>query len=146
VLGVVLAPVSGDLYAGAEGLGAILARPGHPERPIAARVAPATGWTAVGSRSHGDKAAEADYLAGLPVIARQARGSSLKFCLVAEGQADIYPRFGPTHEWDTAAGHAVLAAAGGRVEVLEEGGAGGETLGYGKPGFLNPRFVARGRD
>jgi 3'(2'), 5'-bisphosphate nucleotidase len=140
VLGVVLAPVLGDLYAGAEGLGAILARAGDADRPIAARPAPATDWIAVGSRSHGDKAAEARYLAGFPVTTRQARGSSLKFCLVAEGQADIYPRFGETHEWDTAAGHAVLAAAGGRVEVI-----GGGVLGYGKPGFLNPPFVARGQ-
>ncbi len=66
-------------------------------------------------------------------------GSSLKFCRVAQGHADLYPRLGRTMEWDVAAGHAVLAAAGGRVETLE-----GEPLRYAKPGFENPHFVARG--
>ncbi len=140
VLGVVLAPALGDLYAGAEGLGAIRSRPGEADRVIAARSAPDTGWTAVGSRSHADTVAESRFLADFPVTTRQTRGSSLKFCLVAEGEADLYPRFGTTHEWDTAAGHAVLAAAGGRVEVIGNG-----VLGYGKPGFLNPPFVARGQ-
>jgi 3'(2'), 5'-bisphosphate nucleotidase len=151
VLGVVLAPVLGDLYAGAEGLGAVVSRAGGADHPITARPAPDADWIAVGSRSHGDQAAEARYLARFPVTTRRARGSSLKFCLVAEGQADIYPRFGPTCEWDTAAGHAVLLAAGGRVEVLDETplqnhAATRPELGYGKPGFLNPPFVARGRD
>ena len=66
-------------------------------------------------------------------------GSSLKFCLVATGVADLYPRLGRTMEWDTAAGHAVLRAAGGRVTDLH-----GNELGYGKPGFENPHFVASG--
>jgi 3'(2'), 5'-bisphosphate nucleotidase len=66
-------------------------------------------------------------------------GSSLKFCRLAEGVADIYPRFGPTMEWDTAAGHAILVAAGGSVTTLD-----GHPLRYGKPGFLNPHFIARG--
>ena len=66
-------------------------------------------------------------------------GSSLKFCLVAEGKADVYPRFGPTMEWDTAAGDAVLRAAGGRVETTD-----GAPFLYGKPGFRNPGFIARG--
>jgi 3'(2'), 5'-bisphosphate nucleotidase len=65
----------------------------------------------------------------------------LKFCVVAAGEADLYPRFGRTMEWDTAAGHAVLLAAGGRVADLE-----GRPLRYGKPGFENPHFVAFGRD
>ncbi len=67
-------------------------------------------------------------------------GSSLKFCLVAAGEADIYPRIGTTMEWDTAAGHAVLAAAGGSVTGLD-----GEPFVYGKPGFRNGNFIARGR-
>src|SRR5262249_8566122 len=67
-------------------------------------------------------------------------GSALKFCLVAEGIADLYPRLGRTMEWDTAAGHAVVLAAGGCVTTLD-----GAELGYGKPGFDNPHFVARGR-
>lgn len=66
-------------------------------------------------------------------------GSSLKFCLVATGEADIYPRYGPTCEWDTAAGHAVLMAAGGSVKTMD-----GVDLPYGKPTFLNPEFIARG--
>jgi 3'(2'), 5'-bisphosphate nucleotidase len=66
-------------------------------------------------------------------------GSSVKFCLVAAGEADIYPRYGATSEWDTAAGHAVLLAAGGSVRTLD-----GQELLYGKPGFLNPEFIARG--
>jgi 3'(2'), 5'-bisphosphate nucleotidase len=68
-------------------------------------------------------------------------GSALKFGVLARGDADLYPRFGPTMEWDTAAGHAVLKAAGGSVCTLD-----GAELGYGKPGFENPPFIARGRD
>ena len=134
-----MAPVPGDLYAGAEGAGAVLARAGAPDRSIVVRPAPPDGWIAVGSRSHGDRGAEDGFLAGFPVIERRSRGSSLKFCLIAEGAADIYPRFGPTCEWDTAAGHAVLAAAGGRVDLV-----GGGPLRYGKAGFRNPHFVAFG--
>ena len=66
-------------------------------------------------------------------------GSSLKFCLLARAEADLYPRLGRTMEWDTAAGHAVLQAAGGSVQTLD-----GTPLSYGKPGFENPHFVARG--
>ena len=70
-----------------------------------------------------------------------ACGSSLKFCAVAAGRADLYPRFGPTCLWDTAAGHAVLSAAGGRVETAE-----GQPLTYGpRPKFLNPDFIAYGK-
>ncbi|HEX3066807.1 MAG TPA: inositol monophosphatase family protein, partial [Dongiaceae bacterium] len=68
-----------------------------------------------------------------------AAGSSLKFCRIAEGLADLYPRFGRTMEWDTAAGHAVLAAAGGHVETLD-----GKPMRYGKQGCENPNFIARG--
>ena len=67
-------------------------------------------------------------------------GSSLKFCLIAEGKADIYPRFGPTNEWDTAAGQGVLEAAGGEVVTTD-----GQPLAYGKPGFANPHFIARSK-
>ena len=79
------------------------------------------------------------YLAGLPVKQRISAGSSLKFCRLAEGKADVYPRFGPTMEWDTAAGHAVLMYAGGQV-ITEDG----MPLKYGKPEFRNPFFIARG--
>ena len=74
------------------------------------------------------------------ITEQRIAGSSLKFCLVAEGVADLYPRFGRTMEWDTAAGHAVLAAAGGSVTTTD-----GQELRYGKPGFENPHFIARGR-
>ena len=144
VLGVVFAPVPGDLYTGIVGVGARLARPGEPERTILAREAPASGWVAVGSRNHYDPKTEGPFLSAFPVGERRSRGSSLKFGLIAEGAADIYPRVGPTCEWDTAAGHAVLLAAGGRVLAIDASGA-GTPLGYGKPGFRNPHFVAFGR-
>jgi len=93
---------------------------------------------AVASRSHSNPATEA-YLAACESEERVSIGSSLKFVLVAEGMADLYPRPAPTMEWDTAAGHAVLAAAGGRVFDLD-----GQPLTYGKERFFNPGFVASG--
>jgi 3'(2'), 5'-bisphosphate nucleotidase len=93
----------------------------------------------VASRSHSDRAT-AEFLKGVDVKQFRSAGSSLKFCLVAAGEADIYPRAGRTMEWDTAAGHAVLAAAGGSVTRWD-----GSPLTYGKPGFENPAFVAKGR-
>ena len=95
-------------------------------RRIAVRKPPPTGLVALTSRSHLDTASEA-YLARWRVTERRAMGSSLKFCLIAEGKADLYPRLAPTREWDTAAGHAVLAAAGGDVLTPESG-----PLRYGK--------------
>ena len=93
----------------------------------------------MGSRSHND-AATAEFLKGFAVKQFISAGSSLKFCLVAAGEADIYPRHGRTMEWDTAAGHAVLRAAGGTVTRWD-----GAPFTYGKPGFENPPFVARGK-
>ena len=142
VLGVVLEPVASRLYAGVVGQGAwVQDRSGR--RAMACRkLAPATeaGWVLACSRSHGDEAALTAWLAGRPVARRIAIGSSLKFGLIASGQADVYPRFGRTMEWDTAAGHAVLRAAGGSVTDLQ-----GQPLRYGKPGFENPHFVAWGQ-
>jgi 3'(2'), 5'-bisphosphate nucleotidase len=138
VLGVVLAPAIGRLFAGAAGLGA-LAEQGGSRRAIRCRAVPAEGLTVVSSRSHGDAAALDAFLAGRRVAASVNAGSSLKLCLLAAGEADLYPRFGRTMEWDIAAGHAVLLAAGGRVVTLQ-----GEPLRYGKPGFENPHFVAEG--
>ncbi|MBM3567553.1 MAG: 3'(2'),5'-bisphosphate nucleotidase CysQ [Alphaproteobacteria bacterium] len=106
---------------------------------IAARRPPSEGLTAMVSRSHMTAETEA-FLARLPIAARLVSGSSVKFCRIAEGRADIYPRHGPTREWDSAAAHAVLAAAGGSVRDFE-----GRDLSYGKPGWRNPAFVARGR-
>jgi 3'(2'), 5'-bisphosphate nucleotidase len=101
---------------------------------------PDEGLTVVASRSHGDAAALDALLAGRKVAKLTNAGSSLKLCLVAEGLADLYPRQGRTMEWDIAAGHAVLAAAGGNVCHLADGLA----LRYGKGGFENPHFVASG--
>jgi 3'(2'), 5'-bisphosphate nucleotidase len=138
VLGVVLAPALGRMYAGAQGLVAWVESQGQ-RQPIACRRIPPEGLTVVASRSHGDAAALDALLAGQTVAELVQAGSSLKLCLVAEGQADLYPRLGRTMEWDIAAGHAVLAAAGGSVRCL-----GGSLLAYGKPGLDNPHFVARG--
>lgn len=138
VLGVVLVPALGRLYAGTVGEGAFV-EDGDGRRAIACRRAPQEGLTIVSSRSHGDSDALAGFLEGRPVASSVAAGSSLKFCLVAAGDADLYPRLGRTMEWDTAAGHAVVSAAGGRVSAV-----GGGELGYGKPGFENPHFVAQG--
>lgn len=139
VLGAVYAPVIDALYLAA-GPGTAVAETGGIVRPIAARTPPAEGLTIIDSRSHGDARALRRWLAGRAVAHRTVAGSSLKFCRVAEGAADVYPRFGPTSEWDTAAGHAVLLAAGGGVVTLE-----GEDLRYRKAGYLNPSFVALGR-
>lgn len=139
VLGVILAPALARLYA-ANG-GTALLDDGTGRRPICARRLPAEGATVVSSRSHGDAEALARFMAGRRATASTVAGSSLKFCLLAAGEADLYPRFGRTMEWDTAAGDAILRAAGGRVTDLD-----GQPLTYGKPGFENPHFVALGRD
>jgi 3'(2'), 5'-bisphosphate nucleotidase len=155
VLGVVLAPAvpgpggvqlaapGGCLYAGIVGQGA-WAEDATGRRAIHCRSAPPEGLTVLASRSHGDEAALQAFLAGHLAGRRVARlgtaGSSLKLCLLAAGQADLYPRLGRTMEWDIAAGHAVLAAAGGSVCRVDDGG----PLVYGKPGFENPHFFARG--
>ncbi len=140
VLGIVHIPALGTTYAGAVPDGATRQKDDEKPRPIEARVQPAGGAIVLSSRSHGDDTAMAEFLAEEQVGGHRVAGSALKFCLVAEGVADLYPRLGRTMEWDTAAGHAVLAAAGGSVSTLA-----GEELRYGKPGFENPHFVARGR-
>lgn len=103
------------------------------------RAASASALTVVASKSHRD-AQTNRYIEARPVEALVSAGSSLKFCLIAAGEADLYPRFGRTMEWDTAAAHAVLAAAGGMVVRAEDGAA----LSYGKPGYENPHFIAAG--
>ena len=138
VLGVVFAPALDRLYAGVAGRGAFCEHAGA-RRDIRCRRPPAAGLTVVASRSHGDDAALRTFLAGRPVASISHSGSSLKLCLVAAGEADLYPRLGRTMEWDIAAGHAVLAAAGGTVEGID-----GSALRYGKPGFESPHFVASG--
>ena len=138
-LGVVHLPAFGTTYAGAAPGTATLAHRGEAARAIRARRAPDDGIIVLASRSHGDETALEKFLADKTVAARQNAGSSLKFCCIAEGIADLYPRLGRTMEWDTAAGHAVLVAAGGTVQTLD-----GRDLEYGKPGFENPHFVASG--
>ena len=134
-LGVVFAPAAGRLHGGSIGAGAWLDE-GSGRKPIRTRP-PGEQLTAVASKSHLNQAT-VDYLeAAVGTCGYVAVGSSLKFCIVAEGQADIYPRASPTSEWDTAAGHAVLLAAGGLVD-----GPDGGPLTYGKSAFLNRAFVA----
>lgn len=110
----------------------------EPPQPIHCRKSPEGGATAVVSRSHFDDETRA-YLARASATSFVTAGSSLKFCRLAEGTADIYPRFGPTFEWDIAAGHAILLAAGGSLSAWDGG-----SLSYGKPSFRNPGFVATG--
>lgn len=151
VLGVVYAPVADCLYAAAAGFGAWrvekasraadwrpdavpLPRPRDPERP----------FTVVGSRSHAN-AALTRFVEALrrrrPSLTFTAAGSALKFCRVAEGDADIYPRPAPTMEWDTAAGQCLVEAAGGRVTIWETD----RRLHYNREDLVNPGFVAWGR-
>jgi 3'(2'), 5'-bisphosphate nucleotidase len=141
VLGVVGIPVKGVVYGAAGPAGARVTDAGGRIRAIAARFCPDEGATVAYSRSHADTAQLEEYLAAHRIAARTVAGSALKFCLLAEGAADLYPRFGPTMEWDTAAGHALLKAAGGSMTTLD-----GTPFHYGKPGFRNPGFVAQGRN
>lgn len=139
LLGLVLAPALDRLFVGGPQLGSWLDTPGGREW-IGVRPVPEVGLTVVASRSHGDADALDAFLAGRRVAAVASAGSSLKLCLVAQGQADVYPRLGRTMEWDIAAGQAVLLGAGGAVCTLD-----GRPLTYGKPGFENPHFVAWGQ-
>ena len=114
------------------------ARGARAAERIACRSAASGGLVAIASRSH--RSAETDaYLQRFRIAEIVSAGSSLKLCRIAEGAADLYPRLGRTMEWDIAAGHAVVTAAGGSVETLD-----GRRLAYGKPGFENPHFVVRG--
>ncbi|MBI3516531.1 MAG: 3'(2'),5'-bisphosphate nucleotidase CysQ [Proteobacteria bacterium] len=139
VLGVVHAPVLDATFAGAGPGTAIKVDAAGARQPIAVRAVPASGAVALDSRSHRDGVELDRWFAEHGVTERRTCGSALKFGLVAEGSADLYVRFGPTSEWDTAAGHAVLEAAGGSVRQLD-----GTPLRYAKPGFLNSGFIARG--
>jgi 3'(2'), 5'-bisphosphate nucleotidase len=139
VLGVVGVPALGELFGGIVGRGA-WKRHGGVTAPIHARRPPEAGVTVLASRYHGNNEKLEAFLAGWRIASVTNYGSSLKFCRLAEGAADLYPRLGRTMEWDTGAPQAVLEAAGGRVTLL-----GSEaTLGYGKPGWENPNFVCYG--
>jgi len=147
ILGIVGAPALGLVWRGVVGRGAErlrvasdgLSRTAEPirTRPHPGRSAP---WTVAVSRSHGDKRTE-QFIAERPGAIRQVLGSAVKFCRVAEGAVDIYPRLSPTSEWDVAAGHAVVIAAGG--QVADSKGA-PLNFGAGREDFLVPEFIAWG--
>jgi 3'(2'), 5'-bisphosphate nucleotidase len=146
LLGIVGAPALGLIWRGLVGRGAErVAVSGDaigPAEPIHTRAAPARGqpWIVAVSRSHGDSRTEA-FIASRPGAIRQMLGSAVKFCRVAEGGADIYPRLAPTCEWDVAAGHAVVVAAGGKITDSS-----GAALRFGglREGFIVPEFIAWG--
>ena len=142
VAGAVYAPALGRLwFAGRNAFSCSVAPgatlpPAGDRTPLQTRPCPKADMIALASRSHADQETEA-FLATLPIGDRRAAGSSLKFCVLADGTADVYPRFGPTMEWDTAAGDAVLRAAGGIVLRPD-----GRPFDYGKPEYRNGAFVA----
>jgi 3'(2'), 5'-bisphosphate nucleotidase len=143
LLGIIGAPALGLIWRGIVGLGAErLAGNGAAAEPIHTRklAKPGAPWVVAVSRSHGDARTEA-FIAGRPGAVRQALGSAVKFGRVAEGEVDIYPRLAPTCEWDVAAGHAIVSAAGGRITDAQ-----GAELRFGKgsPGFIVPEFIAWG--
>lgn len=139
VLGAICAPVSGVVWGGRLGHGAVR-RDAAGDQPIVARQVPAAGLSVVASRHSGGDPRLAEFLRGRPVVETVNMGSALKFCRVAEGAFDLYPRFGTTMEWDTAAGQAILEAAGGQVLDL----ATGRRLAYGKPDWRNADFLCTG--
>ncbi len=148
VLGVVYAPAIGELYYGyteEDGISKAFRwlEDTETEKVIKARRAPSRGLTVVSSRRHGSGERLEKFLSNYKIDKMVKRGSSLKICAIAAGKADIYPRFGPTCEWDTAAGDAILRAAGGMVQELD-----GTPFVYGRgdPKFLNPEFVAASND
>jgi len=142
VLGVIAAPASGIMWRGVvghgadrlEGLGGSNATP----EAIRTRLLPPDQPVIMVSRSHLEARTRA-YVEAHPGAKRIACGSSLKFCYLAEGRADLYPRLAPTHDWDIAAGHAILKAAGGEVSAPD-----GSSLSYGSPDLLIPEFIATG--
>ena len=136
VCGVVHVPVTGVTYTGITGIGAMRLDPDQNPKPIRVRRPCADPIVVVGSRSHANPRL-GHHLSAIGNYELVSMGSSLKFCLLAEGKADFYPRLGPTSEWDTAAAHAVVSAAGGRIIKLN-----GDALEYNrKESLLNPEFL-----
>jgi 3'(2'), 5'-bisphosphate nucleotidase len=140
VLGVVGEPMIGECFGGIVGLGAWRVAADGARHAIRVRVPPAEGLTVVTSRRSHDTAGLDALVRGRPIATTLRMGSAVKFCRVADGRADLYPRFGATSEWDTAAGQAVVEAAGGAVRDMPSGG----ILAYGKPGWENPGFYGTG--
>ncbi len=137
VWGLVYAPVLDRLWYGGKGMGAWRVADGKRETIQTLPHQEGAPWRVVGSRNHLSQET-LDYLAPFGEIELVSMGSSLKFCIIAEGGAELYPRLAPTCEWDTAAAQAVLEGAGGSVTQLD-----GSALAYNKPDILNPWFVAR---
>jgi 3'(2'), 5'-bisphosphate nucleotidase len=143
VRGVVYAPAQGRIfYTDASGrsveeTGALSPDTVGETRPIGVAIPDNRALRIVASKSHRDAATDA-YISGYAAADMRSAGSSLKFCLVATGEADLYPRLGRTMEWDTAAGQAVLSGAGGEVVRFDDH----QPLAYGKPGYENPFFIA----
>lgn len=144
LIGVVFAPARGELYA-ACGPGTAIRwlADNDNEKSIKVRRPPHGGLTVVASKDHGQSQQMDDFLSVHKIAKRISMGSSLKICFIAAGKADLYPRFGETSEWDTAAADAVLRAAGGIITDLN-----GRPFTYGKHGnkFINPEFIARSQD
>jgi 3'(2'), 5'-bisphosphate nucleotidase len=137
-LGVIYVPVTGEMFAAAGPGTAVQCVQGR-DKPVMARMPPADGVRVVASRRHVDESRLTEFLAGRRVAEQLRSSSAYKFCMLASGKADLYPRFGATSEWDTAAGHAILNAAGGSVLTTD-----GQPLRYGKPDFRNGDFIAYG--
>ena len=137
VMGIIYAPALDRLFYGSRHRGAFKCGDNTPQ-PISVRRPISGARVAVASASHRDSKTT-DWLTAQDINKTIAMGSSLKFCLVAAGEADAYPRYGPTMEWDTAAGDAILRASGGRVEAAD-----GTLFTYGKPGYRNGPFFAYG--
>jgi 3'(2'), 5'-bisphosphate nucleotidase len=140
MLGVITAPALGIAWRGIVGRGAerIAIASGKDPSPVRTRARPAHELLVMVSRSHLEPRTQA-YLKDFPQAKLVPCGSSVKFCRLAEGAADLYPRLAPTHDWDIAAGHAILAAAGGAVTAPS-----GAPLRYGSPDLLIPEFIAAG--
>jgi 3'(2'), 5'-bisphosphate nucleotidase len=139
VLGVVALPVTGELFAGIVGSGAWKEDRAGARLPIRTRAVPPEGPVVMASRHYARDPRVAEFAQAQRAQRIVSIGSAEKFCRLAEGAADLYPRFGPTMEWDTAAPEAVLRAAGGTLADWN-----GAPLRYGKPGWGNPGFIARG--
>lgn len=140
VLGIIHGPIENVTYAAAGPGTATRSLAGGASQPIAGREPPADGHDAAISRFYSNGGRMAEMLAAYPLRNIVRCSSALKFGMLAAGQADFYPRLGPTSEWDTAAGHAILRAIGGDVVTLD-----GATLTYRKPGYRNPGFIAYAR-
>lgn len=139
VFGLLHGPTDDTIWCNDGDGGAFMERGGGPRTRLRARPVPARGAVVVSSRSHVDGAALAAWTEEVGAGERRILGSARKFGVLAAGEADLYPRFGPTSEWDSCAGQAILEQAGGSVATLA-----GARLSYGKPSFRNPDFIARG--